>query len=163
MLSVGLCAALVVCLFCANGILPTFFGLNSVTQRLILTAALYLVLAFTVRAAFNAAKYQESACTAEHREQLLGAEADYFRAMVGNVTNAKNAQEHHDFVLHEIAAEAQDGSCEGVLNIIKEETVLHDPYLQRYSENPYVNAVLAGKAAGLAPNLIRERLRETYG
>ena len=39
--------------------------------------------------------------------------------MVGNVTNAKNAQEHHDFVLHEIAAEAQDGSCEGVLNIIK--------------------------------------------
>ena len=29
----------------------------------------------------------------------------------------------------------------------KEETVLHDPYLQRYSENPYVNAVLAGKAA----------------
>ena len=39
------------------------------------------------------------------------------------------------------------GSCEGVLNIIKEETVLHDPYLQRYSENPYVNAVLAGKAA----------------
>lgn len=70
-LSVGLCAALVVCLFCANGILSTFFGLNSVTQRLILTAALYLVLAFTVRAAFNAAKYQESACTAEHREQLL--------------------------------------------------------------------------------------------
>ena len=102
---------------------------------------------FTVRAAFNAAKYQENACTAEHREQLLGAEADYFRAMVGNVTNAKNAQEHHDFVLHEIAAEAQDGSCEGVLNIIKKETVLHDPYLQRYSENPYVNAVLAGKAA----------------
>lgn len=127
--------------------MPAFFGLNSVTQRLILTAALYLVLAFTVRAAFNAAKYQESACTAEHREQLLGAEADYFRAMVGNVTNAKNAQEHHDFVLHEIAAEAQNGSCEGVLNIIKEETVLHDPYLQRYSENPYVNAVLAGKAA----------------
>lgn len=67
--------------------------------------------------------------------------------MVGNVTNAKNAQEHHDFVLHEIATEAQGGSCEGVLNIIKEETVLHDPYLQRYSENPYVNAVLAGKAA----------------
>lgn len=100
-----------------------------------------------MRAAFNAAKYQENACTAEHREQLLGAEADYFRAMVGNVTNAKNAQEHHDFVLHEIAAEAQDGSCEGVLNIIKKETVLHDPYLQRYSENPYVNAVLAGKAA----------------
>lgn len=146
-LSVGLCVSLTICLFCANGILPAFFGLNSVTQRLILTAALYLVLAFTVRAAFNAAKYQENACTAEHREQLLGAEADYFRAMVGNVTNAKNAQEHHDFVLHEIAAEAQDGSCEGVLNIIKKETVLHDPYLQRYSENPYVNAVLAGKAA----------------
>lgn len=37
------------------------------------------------------------------------------------------------------------GSCEGVLNIIKEETVLHDPYLQRYSENPYVNAVLAAR------------------
>ena len=110
-LSVGLCVSLTICLFCANGILPAFFGLNSVTQRLILTAALYLVLAFTVRAAFNAAKYQENACTAEHREQLLGAEADYFRAMVGNVTNAKNAQEHHDFVLHEIAAEAQDGAA----------------------------------------------------
>lgn len=146
-LSVGLCAALVLCLFCANGVLPAFFGLNSVTQRLFLTAVLYLVLAFAIRSAFNAAKYQESACTAEHREQLLGAEADYFRALVGNVTNAKNAREHHEFILNEIAADAKNGDCARVLNTIADEASLRDPYLQKYSENPYVNAVLAGKAA----------------
>ena len=50
-------------------------------------------------------------------------------------------------MISEIADYARQGNCDGVLNTIADETVLRDPLLEFYSENPYVNAVVAAKAA----------------
>ena len=67
--------------------------------------------------------------------------------MVGNVTNAKTTRDHYSFILSEITGYARSGNCEGVLNTIADASELRDPLLQHYSENPYINAVVAAKAA----------------
>lgn len=146
-LSVGLCFAQVLCLFAANGKITGVFGISSFAPRFFLTLFFYMVIAFTVRAAYNAAKYKEYENRIDFRDALLHAEADYFNAMVGNVTNAKTARDHYSYVMNEITQYAHQGNCEGVLNTIADEGELHDPLLTEYSENIYINAVVAAKAA----------------
>lgn len=146
-LSIGLCCAQLLCLFVANGNIPAFFGVTAFAPRFFLTVAAYLLIAFATRAAYNAAKFKERECTADYRDALLHAEADYFNAMVGNVTNARTARDHHSFILNEISDYARRGDCDGVLNTIADEGRLHNPLLVQYSENPYINAVVAAKAA----------------
>ncbi len=146
-LSVGLCVGQAACLFAANGTFTGALGITTYPPRFFLTVLIYLFLAFVVRCAYSAARFRERECTVEHRDELLAAEADYFTAMVGNVTNAKTVRDHHNFVLSEISEYAKGGNCEGVLKVISEEGSLHDPLLETYSENPYINAVLAAKAA----------------
>lgn len=146
-LSIGLCCAQVLALLAANSTITDSFGVKTYAPRFFLTVFVYLMIAFAVRAAYNAAKFKEHECTAEHRDALLHAEANYFNAMVGNVTNAKTARDHHSFILHEISDYARRGDCEGVLNTIADEGDLRDPLLVQYSENPYINAVVAAKAA----------------
>lgn len=146
-LSVGLCLLQVVCWLTANGTVTGLLGVETFAPRFFLTVLLYVIIAFSVRAAYNAAKFKEYESRADFREALLHAEADYFNAMVGNVTNAKTARDHHSFVISEIADYAKQGNCEGVLNTIADETLLRDPLLEFYSENPYINAVVAGRAA----------------
>lgn len=147
MLSIGLCAAQLLCWIAAGGHFTDLLGVATFAPRFFLTVFLYMIIAFTTRAAYNAAKFKEYESRADFRDALLHAEADYFNAMVGNVTNAKTARDHHNFVISEIADYARQGNCDGVLNTIADETVLRDPLLEFYSENPYVNAVVAAKAA----------------
>ena len=147
MLSIGLCIAQLLCWFTADGHLTTLLGVDAFAPRFFLTLFIYIIIAFATRAAYNAAKYKEYESRADFRDALLHAEADYFNAMVGNVTNAKTARDHHNFVISEIAGYAREGNCDGVLNTIADETSLRDPLLEFYSENPYVNAVVAAKAA----------------
>lgn len=146
-LSIGLCCAQTICLLVANGSIPAWFGITTFAPRFFLTVFLYLIIAFTVRASYNAAKFKERECTADYRDALLHAEANYFNAMVGNVTNAKTARDHHNFILGEIMESARHGDCDGVLNTIADEGDLRDPLLVPYSENPYINAVVAANAA----------------
>ena len=100
-----------------------------------------------MRAAYNAAKYKERACTADFRSALMQAEANYFNAMVGSVTNAQTARDHHRFILGEITEAARHGDLETIRTTIADEGDLRDPLLDRYSENPYINAVVAANAA----------------
>lgn len=144
-LSVGLCCAQALCLFVANGSIPNLLGIEAFAPRFFLTVFLYLIIAFTVRASYSAARFKESECTADYRDALLHAEADYFNAMVGGVTNAQTARDHYGFILNEISDCARRGDCDGVLNAIADEAALHDPLLAHYSENPYINAVMASR------------------
>lgn len=146
-LSVGLCCGQVLCILAANGTLTKPFGITTYAPRFFLTVFIYLIIAFSVRAAYNAAKFKEYECRSDFRESLLHAEADYFSVMVGNVTNAKTTRDHYSFILSEITGYARSGNCEGVLNTIADASELRDPLLQHYSENPYINAVVAAKAA----------------
>lgn len=146
-LSVGLCLLQLICWLTANGTLTGMIGVTTFAPQFFLSLLIYVIIAFSVRAAYNAAKFKEYESRADFREALLHAEADYFNAMVGNVTNAKTARDHHSFVISEIADYARQGNCEGVLNTIADETMLRDPLLEFYSENPYINAVVAGRAA----------------
>ncbi len=146
-LSVGLCLLQLLCWLAANGTVTGRLGVETFAPQFFLSLLIYVIIAFSVRAAYNAAKFKEYESRADFREALLHAEADYFNAMVGNVTNAKTARDHHSFVINEIAENAKKGNCEGVLNTIADETLLRDPLLEFYSENPYINAVVAGRAA----------------
>ncbi len=146
-LSVGLCLLQLVCWLTANGTLTGMLGVTTFAPQFFLSLLIYVIIAFSVRAAYNGAKFKEYESRADFREALLHAEADYFNAMVGNVTNAKTARDHHSFVIGEIAEYARQGNCEGVLNAIADEAMLRDPLLEFYSENPYINAVVAGRAA----------------
>lgn len=146
-LSVGLCVAQGICWASAGGVFTGLLGITAFAPRFFLTLFLYLILAFTVRSTYNAAKYKESEARADYRDALLHAEADYFNAMVGNITNAKTARDHHNFVIGEIADYARQGNFDGILNTIADESTLRDPLLAFYSENPYINAVVAAKAA----------------
>lgn len=146
-LSVGLCLAQVFCIFAADGSYTGSLGITTYAPRFFLTLLFYLAIAFVIRSAYSASRFKEQEFLAANREALLAAEADYFNAMVGNVTNAKTARDHHNFVLSEISEYAESGDCAGVLKVIQEEGSLKDPLLMMYSENPYINAVLAAKAA----------------
>lgn len=146
-LSIGLCCAQLLCLLVANGSLTGLFGIRTYAPRFFLTVFFYLIIAFTARAAYNAAKYKERTCTAAFRDALLQAEANYFNAMVGNVTNAQTARDHHRFVLGEITEAARHGDLESIRTTIADEGDLRDPLLDQYSENPYINAVVAANAA----------------
>ena len=147
MLSVGLCLTQAVCWAAAGGIFTDALGVSAFAPRFFLTLLLYAVIAFAVRAAYNAAKFKEYESRADYRDAFLHAEADYFNAMVGNITNAKTARDHHNFVINEIADYARQGNFDGILNTIADESTLRDPLLEFYSDNPYINAVIAGKAA----------------
>lgn len=146
-LSIGLCCAQLFCLFLANGSLLGLFGVEAYAPRFFITVFFYLIIAFTVRAAYNAAKYKERTCTADFRSALMQAEANYFNAMVGSVTNAQTARDHHRFILGEITEAARHDDLESIRTTIADEGDLRDPLLDRYSENPYINAVVATNAA----------------
>ena len=146
-LSVGLCIMQALCWAAAGGVFTDMLGITAFAPRFFLTFVLYMIVAFTMRCAYTAAKYKEYESRADFREALLHAEADYFNAMVGNITNAKTARDHHNFVISEIADYARQGNFDGVLNTIADESMLKDPLLEFYSENPYINAVVAAKAA----------------
>ena len=55
-LSIGLCCAQLLCLLVANGSLTGLFGIHTYAPRFFLTVFFYLIIAFTARAAYNAAK-----------------------------------------------------------------------------------------------------------
>lgn len=146
-LSVGVCLAQIVCFLAADGVFTKALGVTTYPPQFFLTVLCYLSIAFVVRAAYNAARFRERECAVENRDRLLAAEADYFNAMVGNVTNAKTVRDHQSFLLSEISEYARSGDCAGVLRTVEEDGALHDPLLDVYSENPYINAVLAAKTA----------------
>lgn len=146
-LALGLCLAQALGILAANGTLTGALGVTTFAPRFFLTVVFYLLIAFAVRGAYNAAKYKERCSTSAYREALFAAEADSFNAMVGNVTDAKNARDHHNFMLGEIADCAKRGDCESIRTIIADEAMPKDPLLDFYSDNPYINAVVASKAA----------------
>ncbi len=146
-LSAGLCCAQLFCLLLANGSFFAFFDVTAYAPRFFITVFFYVAIAFTVRAAYNAAKFRERTCKADFRDALFQAEANYFNAMVGNVTNARTARDHHRFILGEITEAARHGDLESIHSTIAEEGDLRDPLLDQYSDNPYINAVVAANAA----------------
>lgn len=147
LLTVGLSAVQLLCLLAANGMLTNLLGITTFAPRFFLSVALYLMIAFAIRSAYNAAKYKENDCLLQYREALFETKADQFNALVGNVTDAKTVRDHHNFVLDEIAACAKRGDTEAVLNTIADAATPRDPLLTFYSDNTYINAVVAAKAA----------------
>lgn len=146
-LSVGLCVLTLLCWVSAAGKITDMLGVDVFAPRFFITLFIYAIMVFAIRSAYNAAKFKERECRRDHRDALLQVQADYFNSMVGNVTNAKTAREHHDYVINEITNYARQGNCDGVLDAVADQAVLRDPFLDHYSDNPYINAVIAAKTA----------------
>lgn len=136
------------------GRLDGLFGIVTPTRRLLLATGFYCVLIFCFRSVYQAGRWQ--AIMAQHslRDRMLEMEAGDFVDMLAAVREVRAAQKMGEYALDTVVELLRVEQPEQVPVYV--EMAKHSsqevPILTRYHENPYLNAVIATKAAFAAQN-----------
>ncbi len=136
------------------GKLDGLFGIRTPTRRLLLATGLYCVLVFCFRSVYQAGRWQAQDVSAAVRKRMLAMESGDMLDLLANIREVRAAQKNGEYALDTIQQLIRDGQPEKIpvyINMIKR-NAQHNPILFPYHENPYLNAVIATKAAYAAQN-----------
>ena len=138
------------------GKLDMLFGIESPNRRLLLAAAIYCVLIFCFRSIYQAGRWQSQAARQEAREKMIALQSADYLDILAAVRQVRAAHLGGEYALDTVAQLIKDGQTEDVPDYIAsyKQTALSNPILGQYHENPYLNAVIATKAAFAAQNRI---------
>lgn len=157
--SVFLCGMTVLCLvqylLCA-GSLDAVLGIGSPSRRLFLGAIVYFALVFCFRSVYQAGRWQSQAAREEARERMIELESADYLDMLAAVRQVRSAHKHGEYALDTVEQLLRDGQTCDIPGYIAsyKSTALENPILTQYHDNPYLNAVIATKAAFAAQNRI---------
>ncbi len=147
--------SLILYLLCI-GKLDMVFGLESPGRRLFLAALVYCALIFCFRSIYQAGRWQSQAARQESREKMIALQSADYLDILAAVRQVRAAHKNGEYALDTVAQLLRDGQEGEVPDYIAsyKRTALGNPILGRYNENPYLNAVIATKAAFAAQNRI---------
>jgi len=157
--SVFLVGMTALCLFqyllCA-GSLDRLLGIATPLRRLFVATAVYCVLVFCFRSVYQAGRWQAQTAGQEAWERLLELESSDYLSILAAVREVRAAHKNGEYALDTVSQLLRDGQPEDVPGYISgyKQSALDNPILTRYHENPYINAVIATKAAFAAQNQI---------
>ncbi len=151
---VGMCLILAVLYMLCLGLLDFLFRGNVPAARLFSAAAVYCAVIFGFRSLYQAGRFRERAVLDASRDRMLEMESGDFADMLAAVREVRSAQKAGEYALDTINVMLADGWTEKIpeyISIAKRNN-RRNPILETYHENPYLNAVIATKAAFAAQN-----------
>lgn len=152
----GMCAiSLVISLF-SLGAFDFFFRGNTLAIRLLCVLLLYAALLFSFRSLYQAGRFRAHTAAEAARQNMLEMESGDFADMLTAVREVRAAQKAGEYALDTVSVLLADGYGDKVpeyLSIAKR-NLAENPILKEYHENPYLNALIATKAAFAAQNQI---------
>ena len=118
-------------------------------MRFFLTLFFYIFIVFTCRSVLGAAKFKAKDIYQSAENELLSIRAENFNSMVVNIESYKNTKGNVLYAFDRIGTLAQNGRTDDIINYVTQAMSQNSDYplLGNYSENPYVNAVVATRAA----------------
>ena len=142
LIQLGLCAV-------ANGKVDFLFRMHIPAERLFVSTAMFVAVIFVFRSVYQAGRFRQRATEEAARTAMLDMEAGDFTDLLAAVKEVKAVRKAGEYALDTVNVMLQDGNGEMVpryVSIFKKngENV---PILAAYNENPYLNAVIAAKAA----------------
>lgn len=152
----GMCAVAFMIPLLSLGAFDFLFRGNAPAVRLLIALMLYAALIFSFRSLYQAGRFRERTAAEAARESMLEMESGDFADMLTAVREVRAAQKAGEYALDTVSVMLADGLGEKVpeyLSIAKR-NLRENPILMEYHENPYLNALIATKAAFAAQNQI---------
>lgn len=153
---VGMCLLLLCLYLLSLGLFDFLFRTNIFAARLLAAVLLYGAMIFAFRSIYQAGRFREKTAAASARGSILAMESEALTDLLTAMREAQSAQKSGEYALDTIAVLLADGASEKIPAYIAsvKQNSLHTPVLKKYHENPYLNAVIAVKAAFAAQNNI---------
>ncbi len=131
------------------GKLDRFLGILTPNRRLFLAVAVYCVLIFCFRSIYQAGRWQAQITKQAAHERMLAMESGDFLDMLAAVREVRAAQKSGEYALDTIDQLLREDQMEKISVYIRmtKRNAQHNPILANYHENPYLNGVIATKAA----------------
>lgn len=136
------------CVFCI-GQLDLLFQAHIYAGRIFLSALVYLMILFSSRSIYQAARFREATTRENARMEMVDTQSGRYVELFSFVQDARRQHKEENYHLDTISQMVQEGATVKIPYYIeslrKEQET--GPLLKDYSENPYVNAVMAVNAA----------------
>lgn len=146
---VGMCLVQLGICGVGNGRVDFLFRVHIPAERLLCATLLFLAVIFVFRSIYQAGRFRQQATEETARAGMLEMRAGDFSDILAAVKEAKAARKAGEYALDTVNVMLQDGNGEMVpryVSIFKKNGEI-TPILASYNENPYLNAVIATKAA----------------
>lgn len=124
--------------------------------RLLLAALLYSAMIFAFRSLYQAGRFRARTAAGAAQERILAMESGDVADMLAALREVRSVQKSGEYALDTVTVMLADGLEAQVPGYIAaaQEQRQQNPILAQYHENPYLNAVIATKAAFAAQNQI---------
>lgn len=151
---VGMCLFLLAVYVLSLGKMDFLFRTNIFAARLLAVTALYGAMIFAFRSLYQAGRFRARTTEEAARSRMMEMESGDFADMLAAVREVRAAQKSGEYALDTVNVMLHDGCAEQVpayLAAAKKSAAVM-PILEQYNDNPYINAVIATKAAFAAQN-----------
>lgn len=150
----GMCLLLCLIYLICTGKADLLFPANALAGRLLFSSLLFIVLVFCFRSVYQAGRFRTAVLEEATRRKLLDKDAEDFGDLLAAVREAHAVQKKGEYALDTISVMLQDGVPEQVPAYIymAKHAAAREPVLREYHENPYLNGVIAAKAAFASQN-----------
>lgn len=152
----GMCLLLCFLYLLCLGKFDFLFRTNLSAARLLAAVLLYGALIFAFRCLYQAGRFRERAAGEAARHRMMEMESGDFADMLAAVREVKSAQKAGEYALDTVSVMLSDGVADRIPEYIRsaKKSAIQNPILAQYHDNPYLNAVIATKAAFAAQNSI---------
>lgn len=152
----GMCLLQLAACGVSNGRVDFLFRAHIPAERLLAATLLYLAVLFAFRSVYQAGRYSQRVAEEAARSTMLEMESGDFHDTLAAVKEVRAARKAGEYALDTVRVMLQDGSGALIPRYIAsfKENGARLPILATYSENPYLSAVIAVKAAFAAQNSI---------
>ena len=155
--SIGLCLLQLLAWYVAKGGVNDYLGTEDFGIRFYTTVILYAIIIFASRSAYGAARFKARDFEYTAQNEINQVRADSYNAMVVNVESYKATKKNVTFAMQKLGSLAEQGRNREIVNYVAKfnDNPGSSPLLDFYCENPYVNALVATKAADAASKGIK--------
>lgn len=150
----GMCILLCLVYLICTGEADLFFPANPPAGRLLFSSLLFVVMIFCFRSVYQAGRFRAAVSEEACRQKLLHRGSEDFGDLLAAVQEVRSAWKKGEYALDTVSVMLQDGVTEQIPAYIymAKHTAAQAPILMQYHENPYLNGVIAAKAAFAGQN-----------
>ncbi len=132
-----------------TGSFDIFFRGHVLAGRFLFAVLFYLATFFAFRSLYHAAKFRERTMMEAARKRILEMESGDFTDILASIKEVRSVQKSSEYALDTVKIMLRDGDGEKILSYIDnfKKSAAASPILGEYHKNPYINAIIATKAA----------------
>jgi len=145
----GMCVLLCLIYLICWGKADILFSGDPLAGRLFFATLLFILMIFCFRSVYQAGRFRAAVAEEANRQKCLNRGSADFGDLLAAVQEAHSAHKKGEYALDTISVMLQDGVPEQVPAYIytAKHTAAQAPILVQYHANPYLNGVIATKAA----------------